>query len=132
LNLGGQLVNYDDWAIGNNKYFFSLANSSNPVNANKFFIPDRRNVVEKITDGTRLPGVFQDQQVGSFVLTVIGKVIKKSGTSNSVVALGVPSSSVAGASPDPTYGDYPINVGTINAGNENRVKNVTVRKYCYV
>lgn len=126
------LVNYDDWVAGNNKYFFSLANSSNPANANKFMIPDRRNVTEKISDGTRIAGDFQNEQVGAFPLTITGKVIKKSGTSNSVVALGVPSSSVAGANPDPTYGDYPINVGVVNIGQENRVKNIAIRKYCYV
>lgn len=126
-----QLVNYDDWATGNNKYFFSLANSSNPANANKFIIPDRRRMVDKMTDGGQPPGTFEDAQVGAFNLTVVGKVIKKSGTSNSIVALGSPASSVAGASPDNTYGDYPINVGMVNAGNENRVKSVIGRKYCY-
>jgi hypothetical protein len=43
----GQVVNYDDWTTGNNKYFYSLANSSNPANAGKFMIPDRRNLFER-------------------------------------------------------------------------------------
>lgn len=125
-------VNYDDWATGTNKYCFSLANSSNPANANKFFVPDRRNLFERITDGTRLPGAFQDQEVGPFTLNITGKVIKKSGTGNSVVVLGAPAASVDGASPDHIYADYPWNLGVINVGNENRVKNVAIRKYCYV
>lgn len=133
LNLpGGQVVNYDDWSSGTNKYCFSFANSSNPANANKFFVPDRRNVSERITDGMRLPGSFQDQEVGPFTLNITGKVIKKSGTGNSVVVLGAPASSVDGASPDHIYADYPWNLGVINVGNENRIKNVAIRKYCYV
>jgi len=43
----GQVVNYDAWSTGNNKYFFSLANSANPANANKFMIPDRRDLFER-------------------------------------------------------------------------------------
>lgn len=42
-----QVVNYDDWATGNNKYFFSLANSANPGDVNKFKFPDRRGLFEK-------------------------------------------------------------------------------------
>jgi len=127
------VVNYDDWGtLPNFRLFFSLANSSDPANAGKFFIPDRRNLVEKIADSTRLPGSFQDEQVGAFELVIVGKVIKKSGTSNSVVVLGSPGSSVDGASPDHIYADYPLNMGVINTGNENRVKSVSVRKYCYV
>lgn len=57
--LGAQLVNYDDWATGNNKYKFSLSNSANPANAGKFLIPDRRNTFERNSDGTRVPGDFQ-------------------------------------------------------------------------
>jgi hypothetical protein len=127
-----QWVSYDDWSTGNFKYFFSLADSSNPANANKFFVPDRRNVVERITDGSRIPGSFQDEQVGAFSLALTGKVIKKSGTSNSVVVLGVPNAPFAGANPDPTYGDLRINTGMVNIGMENIMKNVAIRKYCYV
>jgi hypothetical protein len=71
------IVSYDDWATGNNKFYFSLANSSNPANANKFRIPDRRNVVEKITDGSRLAGSFQDEQVGALRLLLLEKSSEK-------------------------------------------------------
>jgi hypothetical protein len=60
---GGQVVNYDDWTTGNNKYKFSLANSANLANAGKFKIPDRRNIFKRNTDGTRLPGDFQAQSI---------------------------------------------------------------------
>lgn len=45
-----QVVNYDDWDdTVANKRFYSLANSANPANANKFIIPDRRGDFERAT-----------------------------------------------------------------------------------
>lgn len=58
-----QVCNFDDWSTGNNKYKFSLANSSNPANANKFKIPDRRGIVQKNTADGSTAGVFEDQQL---------------------------------------------------------------------
>lgn len=64
LNLpGSQVCNYDDWATGDNIYKYSLANSSNPANAGQFHIPNRQGQFERITDGTRLPGHLQGQQM---------------------------------------------------------------------
>jgi hypothetical protein len=60
---GAEVVNYDDWGTGNNKYKFSLANSSNPANAGKFKFANRSNIFERITDGARKPGDFQAQQL---------------------------------------------------------------------
>jgi len=63
LNLPiAQVVNYDSWATGNNKYLFSLANSSNPANAGKFMIPDRRGLFERATTAATKPGDYQDSQ----------------------------------------------------------------------
>lgn len=42
-----QLVDFDAWATGNNKYFYSKANSANPSNANKFHFPDRRDLFSR-------------------------------------------------------------------------------------
>lgn len=48
LNLPNtQVCNYDDWGTGNNKYLYSLANSSNPLNSGMFRIPDRRGLFQK-------------------------------------------------------------------------------------
>lgn len=48
LNLPAtQRCNYDDWATGNNKYLFSLANSADIGNADKFHFPDRRGLFER-------------------------------------------------------------------------------------
>lgn len=48
LNLPNtQRVNYDDWSTGNNKYLWSLANSSDPDFVNQFHFPDRRDLYER-------------------------------------------------------------------------------------
>jgi hypothetical protein len=132
--LGTQVVNYDDWTTGNNKYKYSLANSANPANAGKFFVPDRSNQFERITDGARAPGDWADMQmldhrheqtVGSLVTTIFGKTIAKRlrglyGTSGN------------------EYGDFtgPMIDGSGNlitkAGSEVRPANIAVRKYLYV
>lgn len=125
LNLpAGEAVDYDDWTTGNNKYKYSLANSSNPANAGKFMIPDRRGLVDKNISGARLPGDFEDAQVGAFNLTLTGSRMRKSGTSNEVIVMKNIS--------DAVIGPADVNFGTINTGKENAVKNVGVRKYLLV
>lgn len=57
-----QVVNYDDWASGNNKYFYSLANSVDPGNANKFHFPDRRGVFERNNNSGKA-GDYADDSV---------------------------------------------------------------------
>jgi|GEM_PF-2443111 len=42
-----RVVNYDDWATGNNRYLHSLANSSNPAFAGYYRIPDTRGLFER-------------------------------------------------------------------------------------
>lgn len=122
--LGAQVCNYDDWTTGNNKYKFSLANSTVPANAGKFKIPDRRNTTDKNTDGTILPGVFQAASVGAFPLTLTGIKMRKSGTSNMVVVMANIS--------DADLGTQAVNFGTVNTGVENRVNGVITRKYLLV
>lgn len=130
---GGQVVNYDDWTTGNNKYKFSLANSANPANAGKFKIADRSNIFERITDGTRLPGDYQGQQmvdhrheetIGSLTPTLFGKsTITRShgiynGQTNGVDDFTGPMIDGSG--------------NTIPAGAELRPGNIAIRKYVYV
>lgn len=57
-----QVCDYDNWATGNNKYLYSLANSADPDNVNKFHFPDRRNLYERNT-GSGKAGDFQQQQM---------------------------------------------------------------------
>lgn len=48
LNLDpSQVVDYDDWATADNKYFYSLANSTDPSHVDEFHLPDRRGVFER-------------------------------------------------------------------------------------
>lgn len=77
--LGGQLVNYDDWPTGNNKYKFSLANSANPANAGLFRVADRSNMFERITDEVRVAGDFKPFAIGTHRhLTVINQNVASS------------------------------------------------------
>lgn len=120
----GQLVNYDDWATGNNKYKFSLANSANLANSGKFKIKNVLNTFERATDGTRLPGDLQAAQVGAFTLSFnITKGNSYTGGPNNPTVFGNGSNS-------PQV--FPVNAGVINAGLENRVMNIAIRKYLLV
>lgn len=63
LNLPAtQLVDFDAWSTGNNKYFYSKANSANPANANKFHFPDRRDLFERNNNSGKA-GDFQDDDM---------------------------------------------------------------------
>lgn len=121
VNLSGQLVNYDDWATGNSRYCFSLANSANPVNAGKFMTPDRTDIVEKTSNGTRLPGQIQAAQVGQ--LTV--QLKKGNGYTGGGLNPGF-------FGPGQSNNPQPTENIVVNAGNENLIKTVAIRKYCYV
>lgn len=119
LNLGAQAVNFDDWATGNNKYFYSLANSANPAKAGLFKVPDRRGVYERNTDGTRLPGTYEADQVGQFTDNVVlPKANSYTGGPNQV--------RIGNGNNNPQDFSYPE---TFNLGKENRVKDIAVRKY---
>lgn len=131
---GSQVVNYDDWATGPNLHYFSLANSSNPANVGKFHVPNRQNNFERITDGVRLPGDFQDHAIlrhrhDSLTGAISGSpngtnpavraVGKYGGPLNTVTDLsGYPCSDIGGLLP--------------NVGTETRPANIAIRKYLYV
>lgn len=71
LNLPvAQVCNFDDWVIGNNKYLYSLANSTDPSNADMFKIPDRRGLFERNNLNGKAGDYFADS-VGPHFHTVI-------------------------------------------------------------
>lgn len=116
-----QLVNYDDWSTSNKWYCFSLANSSNPANANKFRIPLRTDIVEKISNGSRLPGIIEGAQVGAVTFSLKkGNGYNGGGVNSGWFAPG-----------DPSHAQ-PVDFFTANAGLENLIKTVAIRRYCYV
>jgi hypothetical protein len=55
----GEVVTYAAWSTGDNKYKYSLADGSG-----NFHVPDLRDLFERQTDGTRLPGQYQADMVG--------------------------------------------------------------------
>lgn len=129
LNLPlGQVVNFDDWAIGNNKYYYSFANSLVPGMAGQFHFPDRRGLFERNTTGSNKAGDYQDNEIQKH-----GHTLK---TSNS------PSSNNTGADPVRSQIEGTINfrgnadltgagdksIGTYG-GTETRPKNYSINKY---
>ncbi|HEY4288274.1 MAG TPA: hypothetical protein VGN00_14315 [Puia sp.] len=131
---GAELVNYDDWGTGNNKYKFSLANSSNPANAGKFKFANRSNIFERITDGVRKPGDFQAQMIllhdhimhgkGGIIgagLTWFLSIINSAYSGGGSHKFGGKSN---GPDPNMRTGD--------TGGSENIPNNIAVRKYCFV
>lgn len=136
LNLDpAQVVNYDDWATGSNKYKFSLANSSVSGNAGKFKIADRRNAFERNTNGTRVPGDFQAQDLmphdhimhGQGPIPGAGGPYFMTITTNRYSA-GGGSDTLGGktGTPDNTMRT------SLTTGSETRPANYAVRKYLLV
>lgn len=134
LNLPpSELVDYDDWATGNNIFLYSRANSANPANAGKFNIPNRLNMFERITDGTRTPGNFQAGQILSHQHNNGIVDDKAPGDASNAFANG----QITTGAPWGTGGQ--LNTGSggrvyqgltnLVGGTEERPANVAVRKY---
>lgn len=119
-----QVVNYDDWGTGNNKYYYSLANSANPANANKFFIPDRRGIFER-NNLSGKAGDYQADQVGEFTDDM---VIPAANTSQGEAGTG--DFTTGSGSPEPSDMN-PVTL-TWNAGKENRPANYLINKYVLI
>ena len=118
-----QRVNYDDWATGNNKYLWSLANSSDPGNADKFHFPDRRDLFERNNNSGKTGDYFADQ----IKITDLTVVIPQG---NSSTGSGGPGRFGRGAvAPN----DVTISVtGSLGTGSETRPKNYLINKYCII
>jgi len=118
-----QVVDYDDWATGNNKYLFSKANSTDPGNADKFYFPDRRNLFERNNSAGKA-GDYADDVIKVTDL----KVDIPQG--NSYTGAGGPGVFGRGAaSPNTvTLSVY----GTLGTGTETAPKNYLTNKYCVI
>lgn len=133
---GGEFVNFDDWATGNNKYKYSLANSAIPANAGLFHVPDRRNLFERITDGTRLPGDFAPPALLSHNHRNGVADDKPSGDSTNVFVYGQTNLDIPGAAKGniAQAGGNTLFQGLTQTvgGGENCPANIAIRKYLYV
>lgn len=118
-----QLVDFDSWNTGNNKYFFSRANSSDPDNLNKFHFPDRRGLFERNNNAGKA-GDFTADTVGPHSHTVNPPGANSQAGSGKTTTGG-----------DPLGADLPItqyNTGTHNAGGETAPKHHLINKYILI
>ncbi len=138
LNLPpAEVCNYDDWATGNNKYIYSLANSANPANNGKFHIPNRLNMFERITDGTRSPGNYGGPQLlGHSHYNGVADD-KAPGAAGNVFVYGTTTAGMPGFAngqiqngnpPGDTYQGLTSSTG----GNDHCPANIAVRKWLLV
>lgn len=71
LNLPiSQRVSYDNWST--NKTFYSLADSADPANAGKYFVPDRRGIYERNASVGEKAGVKGSDNVGAVSFFMFG------------------------------------------------------------
>jgi hypothetical protein len=89
------------------------------IGTTKFWIPDYRDSFIRTSGAGRLAGSYQLDQVGQIAIT--GKIIRKAGTSNNIVALANINDSVVG--------DHQV---IINSGQETRPKNVAANAYVII
>lgn len=89
------------------------------IDGPKFWIPDHRDLHYRNSGTGRLAGSYQADQVGQFTFT--GMEMQKSGTSNRVIVVANINDVVLGSP-----------IVTINAGAENRVKNVAANAYVII
>lgn len=116
-----QLVDYDDWATGNNKYFYSRANSADPSNANKFHFPDRRNSFERNNNAGKA-GDFSSDTIAVHIHTVAPPSSNSQSGSGKTTTGG-----------DPLGADGPVTpyttLANVGAGTETKPKNYLINKY---
>lgn len=137
LNLpAAEVCNYDDWPTSTNIYLYSLANSANPANAGKFRIPNRLNMFERMTDGTRTPGNFQASQVPTHNHSNGVADDKPAGDSNSVFVWGTTTAGMPGAArgqvSNGSGGTTYQGLTSTTGGSDGRPANIAIRKYLYV
>lgn len=121
---GTQVCNYDDWATGNNKYLFSLANSADPGNVDKFHFPDRRGIFERNNNAGK-SGDFATDSIKNHVHSVSPP------SSNSQAGFGL---TTTGS--DPLGGDGPVtayNTANNTGGtSETAPKHYLINKYVLI
>ena len=123
-----QVCNYADWGTGDNNKKYSYSNGTN------FRVPDRRDLFSRNTDGSRLPGVYQDHQfpthehettTGTLPTTIFGRGIvsrligRYFGTGTGFTDLTGPPVTSAGAAHS-------------NIGIETRPENYTIREFILI
>lgn len=113
-----QVCNFADWATGNNRYKYSYASGG------VFKVPDRRNMYLRNTNGTDLPGVYQEDNVGSFS----GSLTLPKGNSYT----GAPNNTRIGNGLDSTGQDKSIPFSYTAVIAETRPKSVIVKQYVLV
>lgn len=116
-----QVVNYDDHATGNNKYLWSLANSADPGNVDKFLIPDRRGLFERNNNAGK-PGDYTDDSIKSTGLNLTLPLVQHTA---SAAPRGVTDGPLGGSG----TAIIPITIGT---GTETKPKNYLINKYFLV
>lgn len=131
-----QVCNYDDWSTGNNKYLYSLANSTNPSFLNKFNIPNRKDLFERnnnvgksgdygeqsMQDHFHLSGHEATGSSGRFIRGVQHLIEAAKGT-------GAGNTTVNGFA---STGDVDNSSGNVYLDSETKPKNYLINKYVLV
>lgn len=115
-----QVVSFDTWATGNNKYLYSKADSSDPAQLDNFHFPDRRNLFERNNNAGKA-GDFQDQDIQPHRHRV-----RIGGSNAHDPVAGLTKSSLQdGLSDSGSAGSFLEDTGT----TETRPKNYLINKY---
>lgn len=123
-----QRVNYDGWS--STQTFYSLANSTDPSFTNKFRIPNRLGLTEKINSSGRIVGSYEPDAVGvhEHIKTLYRKgVLTFGGDELSVTPNAV-------SAPGDVVPPYQFGSGTTGTGmsDETKVRNYSTNKYILV
>jgi hypothetical protein len=129
----GQAVAFDNWSA--NQTFYSLANSADPSNVNKFHVPNRLGLFEKINKSPRVTGSYELDAVGTHTHLLF--------TDQDVGDVGIitPSTPVTRAAGLGGNSSYRVQQGTGTptvgksgpaGGTETTVKNYSINKYILV
>jgi len=123
LNLpAAQVVDFDNWSLGNNKYYFSRANSSDPGNAGKFHFPDRRNMFMRANKAGKKAGDFIEGSIKQQTTTITAPLVQHTS-----------SGSTKGFTDGPPGGSGTVTIPiTINGGTETAPDHYFNNKYILI
>lgn len=123
-----EVIDFDLWSTGNNKYRYALANSSNPTFADKFRFPDRRGLFEKnLTSG--YAGAYTADSIGDMSSVTIEIRDGSGGTLTGTIL------NTGFAGQDVPTSWLPNNTGAgakyirLTGGTETQPKNYSINKY---